>query len=116
MSVADQVPAVDVLQEPLVTDKGPDADVLQEPWESIVLSQETLDSIRRNSEAAAQCSAGNGNHPRCKRCKYCRGCLKEHAPRRQGFKRRDTKYCSGKCRTAACRKRKNPVLSNEEIK
>lgn len=49
----------------------------------------------------------------CQKCRYCGGCIFGRPPRRAGFTRRDTKYCSGKCRTAACRKREKAGIKEE---
>jgi hypothetical protein len=57
----------------------------------------------------------------CRHCRYCKRCIRcvrpqsvSHSAKANRDTRKDTKYCSGKCRTAACRKRQNPVLEKEE--
>jgi hypothetical protein len=63
-----------------VTDQKPDADVLQDVWD--------LPWRRRW------------------RCEVCGAPMRrDYAYKRVRSRRKDAKYCSGKCRTAACRKR-----------
>jgi hypothetical protein len=66
-----------------VTDQSTDADVLQP-------------------------SCLNHWHPHCRHCKRC---IRGRSGSRS--KRYDTKYCSGKCRVAACRERKASAVTDQ---
>jgi len=45
-------------------------------------------------------------HPHCQHCRHCEGCIRGRSLNCRS-KRRDTKYCSVRCRVAACRKRRS---------
>lgn len=88
--VTDQSTEPAALQEPLVTDQNPNADVLHE--------------LRNRTEAQKQRDWDAHNYTG-RPCKHCGGPILRFPVSVSRNRRRDTKYCSGKCRTAACRKR-----------
>ena len=91
------------MKEPLVTDQSTEPDTLQEPP---VTDQHTEAEKIREYDSYTYTG---------RKCGNCGGPLRRFPVTVRRNRRRDTRYCSGKCRTAACRKREKPVLRRGQM-